>query len=583
MKHDIHSKESRRGIALFTALIFISLTVIVLISLLARYTQQRLQVDRFEDYYLVFEAAEAAQEQCIVDVENDQAGIIGLDGWTPVFDAGGTLVLPGFDAAGVIPVTMSTMPGVEYMGYTYEWFGDGRDSDGNGEIDDIGEFGMFSIHTAGRSEGHTRQIEGVYSTANVNVWNNAIFGGTGQSGNLVNGNVSIHGSVHLLGENLPDGGTAVETTTAINFGGGALIGNNYDGMPADLEQRVPPLPTRLYSGEMVETLYTKLRVKKGLVSISGNSHIGQAQVAGSGIKGPVDGTYNTDGWSGNQIAEDGDRNIPSPDRFYSDNGHTETYDLGSKVPMPYLDDDWREPDGSRVTDPDTGTWYTHETYFTEVLLADPINETDGIFTGDIVLNADDKKGTAVYWNATTGQYLTGAPAVAAAPGANDDYLKFDPATNVLWMNGQIRINGTLSFVGQGNNDGTINYTGRAALLVDGSANIDANLLACNNGNPLNVVNCFPVNNIIGIMTTGDMMVGSTSQLSIMGAFYAEGACITEKQSNILGTFVANYFNMGKNVPSIFQVPELAENLPYGMIGNYPIIVLSPESWRELGI
>ena len=579
MKHDIHSKESRRGIALFTALIFISLTVIVLISLLARYTQQRLQVDRFEDYYLVFEAADAGQGQCVAEVEDAQDGIVGLDGWTPVFDAGGTLVLPDFDAGGVAPAALNSMPDIEYIGYTYEWFGDGRDSDGNGAIDDIGEFGMFSIHTAARSEGHTRQIEGVYSSSNVNVWNNAIFGGTGQSGNLVNGNVSIHGSVHLLGDNLPDGGVAV---AAMDLSGGALISNNYDGMPADLEQRVPPLPTRLYSGETVETLYTKVRVKKGLVGISGNAHIGDAQVVGSGIKSPVDGTYNTNGWTGNKVTDDGGRGIPSPDRFYSDNGHTETYDLGHRVPMPYLDDDWREPDGSRVTDPDTGTWYTHETYFTEVLLADPVNETDGIYNGNIVLNVYDKKGTAVYWNATTGQYLTGAAAVAATPGVNDDYLKFVPATNMLFMNGQIRINGTLSFVGQGN-DTTINYTGRAAFLVDGNVTIDTNLITCNNGNPLNITDSFPVNNIIGIMTTGDMMVGSTSQLSIMGAFYAEGACITQKQSNILGTFVANYFNMGKNVPSIFQVPELAENLPYGMIGNYPIIVLSPESWRELGI
>lgn len=580
MKNGMHSKDSRRGIALFTALMFISITVIVLISLLARYTQQRLQVDRFEDYYLAFEAAEAAQEQCIVDVEDGESGIIGLsEDWTPVFSDDGTLILPDFNAQGVTPVAMSTMPDVEYMGYTYEWFGDGRDSDGNGLIDDIGEFAMFSIHTAAHSAGHTRQIEGVYSSSNVNVWNNAIFGGTGQSGNLVNGNVSIHGSVHLLGDNLPDGGTAV---AAMDLSGGALISNNYDGIPAALEQRVPALSTRLYNGETVETLNTKVRVKKGLVGISGTAHVGEAQVTGSGIKGPVDGTYNTDGWTGNQVTDNGDRGIPDPAQFYSDNGHTESYDLGSRVPMPYLDDDWRDLDGSRVTDPDTGTWYTHEDYFTEVLLADPVNQTDGIYNGNIVLNVYDKKGTAVYWNATTAEYLTGAAAVAAAPGATDDYLKFNPATNLLSMNGQIRINGTLTFKGQGN-DTTINYTGRAAFLVDGDVTIDTNLVICNNGDPSNITNSFPANNIIGIMTTGDMMVGSTSQLSMMGAFYAEGACITEKQSNIMGTFVANYFNMGKNVPSIFQVPELAENLPYGMIGNYPIVVLSPESWRELGI
>ena len=581
MKRLVCSKESRRGMALLTALIFIAVTVLVLVSLMGRYTQQRLQVDRFEDAYLVFEAAEAAREQCVAEIENAEEGIIGLDGWTPVFDDGGNLVLPAFDDPDVVPASMATMPDIRYIGYAYPWFGDGRDSDGNGAVDDIGEFGMFSIHTAAISDrvGDVRQIESVYSSEDLNVWNNAIFGGTGQTGNLVNGNVSIHGSVHLLGDDLPAGGVAVQ---AMDLSGGALISNNYNGMPAALEVRVPPLPTRIYGGETVETLNTKVRVRNGLVGISGNAHIGQAQAAGSGVKGPVDGTFNNDGWTGNSVTPDGGRGIPFPSRFYSDNGHTARYDLGNRVPMPYLDDDWREPDGTRVMDPDTGTWYTHETYFTEVLLADPVNETDGIRTGNIVLNVYDKKGTAVYWNATTNQYLTGAAAVSATPGVNDDYLKFNPATNTLLMNGQIRINGNLSFVGSGN-DTKINYSGRAAFLVDGTVTIDTDLLACNNGNPANTVNCFPVNNIIGIMSTGDMMVGSTSQLSMMGAFYSEGACITEKQSNILGTFVANYFNMGKNVPSIFQVPELARNLPYGMIGNYPIVILSLESWRELGI
>lgn len=581
MKRFVRPEESRRGMALLTALIFISISVLVLVSLMGRYTQQRLQVDRFEDAYLVFEAAQAAQEQCIVQVENEQPGIVGLDGWTPVFDAAGNLILPAPDAPGVTPARITTMPDVIYIGYTYPWFGDGRDSDGNGQIDDIGEVGMFSIHTAAKSYriGDVRQIEGVYSTQNVNVWNNAIFAGTGQAGKLVNGNVSIHGSVHLLGDLLPDGSVAVD---AIDMSGGALIGNNYDGMPATLEQRIPPLPTRQYRGETVETLYTKLRVKQGLVGISGTAHVGDPQITGSGLKGPVDGTYVNNGWTGNQVTPDGARGIPDPTRFYSDNGSTALYDLGSKVPMPYLQDDWREPDGSRVMDPDTGTWYTHNDYFSEVLLADSVNETDGVYTGNIVLNADDRRGTPVYWNATTGQYLTGAAAVSAAPAAGDDYFKFDPLSNTLLMNGQIRINGMLTFTGQGGDD-SINYSGRAAFLVDGSVTMETDLLACNNGNPLNVINSFPINNAMGIMSTGNMMIGGTAQLGIMGAFYCQGACSTAKQTNILGTFVANYFNLGNQVPSIFQVPELAGNLPYGMIGNYPIIILSPESWRELGI
>jgi hypothetical protein len=40
--------------------------------------------------------------------------------------------------------------------------------------------------------------------------------------------------------------------------------------------------------------------------------------------------------------------------------------------------------------------------------------------------------------------------------------------------------------------------------------------------------------------------------------------------------------MGTNVPEIYQVPSLADNLPLGMIGAYPILVYSQVSWRELG-
>jgi hypothetical protein len=39
--------------------------------------------------------------------------------------------------------------------------------------------------------------------------------------------------------------------------------------------------------------------------------------------------------------------------------------------------------------------------------------------------------------------------------------------------------------------------------------------------------------------------------------------------------------MGTNVPNIFQVPSLPGNLPYGMVGAYPVWIVSERSWREL--
>jgi hypothetical protein len=85
------------------------------------------------------------------------------------------------------------------------------------------------------------------------------------------------------------------------------------------------------------------------------------------------------------------------------------------------------------------------------------------------------------------------------------------------------------------------------------------------------------------MASGDMTIGTVSQLSLMGAYYAQGRIICSKQTTVIGTFVANYFDMGTNVPCIYQVPSLADNLPHGMMGAYPIFVFSKVSWRELGI
>jgi len=89
--------------------------------------------------------------------------------------------------------------------------------------------------------------------------------------------------------------------------------------------------------------------------------------------------------------------------------------------------------------------------------------------------------------------------------------------------------------------------------------------------------------IIGIMAEDTMTVGSNAQLKLMGAFYAQNEVRSSKQTITTGTFVANYFNMGTNVPEIYQVPDLADNLPRGMIGAYPILQFSEVSWREIGV
>ena len=294
-------KQDNAGMALIAALIFITVSVIVLTSMTARYVQQRVNVDRFEDYYTCFDGVEAAVQQSKVAIETGNAGVIGLEDWAPQFSDDGRLLLPGFDDAGVTPGTFATMPGVEFVAYTIDWFGNGRDMNGDGVADSPAEMGMYSVHAAARTGGMVRQVEVVYASNNVNVWRNAIFAGAGQAGRLINGNVSIHGSVHLLGDHLPDGGLAIVGVEdpAVELSGASLISNNYVSMPDDLRQRIPALPTRDYQGDDVETLNANLRVKRGIVSMNGNARIGLNQVAGDTVKNPMDGVFVTDGWGGN--------------------------------------------------------------------------------------------------------------------------------------------------------------------------------------------------------------------------------------------------------------------------------------------
>ena len=567
-------ETDEEGMALMMALFFIAIALIVVGALMTRSLQQRTVVEQYEDYTTAFQGLEAAINNSKVEIEKGEDGIVGMDGWTPTYNELNTLVLPEMDSEGIAPQSLQSMDDVRFASYTVRWEDDGRDSNGDGIIDSTAEKDMYSVYAMAKNGENSRKVEVVYEGGNVNVWENAIFAGSGQAGGLINGNVSIHGSVHLLGDSLVTGALAL---AAIDLSGTSLIHNNYQGIVGPLAARVPPLPQTIVGGETVYTLEAKLRAKAGLVGMSGNSEIGEPNVAGNTYKETMDGLYVTSGWTGNSVIDDGDRGDPTA--AFSDNGWDEEYDLGNKVPFPLLTDDWRDPEnGAKTQDPATGTWYTHEDYFNQVLLADPDIPNDGVYVGDIALAAN---GSKFYWNATTGEKLTGS-LPATPPGPDDDYIWFDPTADILKVNGQIRIDGKLSFTGQGN-DRTINYSGRAAILAYGDVNIDANLITCNNGDKTNFAGSFPANNILGIMTAQNMTVGSTAQLSIMGAFYAQQKIMASKQTDVMGTFVSNYFDMGTNVPRIYQVPALADNLPLGMIGNYPILAVSQVSWRELGI
>jgi len=563
------------------ALVIVAIVMMIAIALVSALTMRGINSYRVTRAYVSFEKDIYGCEAGIADaskelqreadgIDNDGDGHadeadefdgnVGTGMWGLGDDTNGD-GMPSFDEPNVVPFVLAanTDSQTEYLAWTQDWGTDGIDNNGDGTTDEPFEEDYVRIIASARRAGQVRTVEVIATRVNVNCWTNAVFGGSGQAGGCINGNVSVHGSVHILGDNIPEGGDAV---AAIDLSGSSLIRNNYEGIPAELFDRIPALSTRLFQTENVKTLNSNVRVRNGCISMSGTAEIGEQDTSGNDRKETVDGTYVTDGWTGNSVVDDGDRGDPL--NVYSDNGWDELYDLGSRVSFPRLSDAWRDPlTGVTQINPGTGIPYTHEEYFTQVL-------ADSVIPGPVTIDV----GTDYDYNASR----PGDSNPASRNPATDDYIYYDAATDTMEINGQVAINGDFTIDSQGNNN-TIKYTGRAAVLVLGDADLDVNLLSVNPDG--SIADSYPAANCLGFMASGELAVGSGAQRSLMGAFYGEQRVVSTKQTHTAGTYVSEYFDMGTNVPSIYQVPSLPANLPYGMVGAYPVYVVVQRSWREL--
>jgi hypothetical protein len=431
----------------------------------------------------------------------------------------------------------------------------------------------------------TRSIRTQLRARDVGVWNNAIFAGTGASGHAINGNVDIRGSVHILGDGeaysdlngngrwdpaetftdlngngIWDPGepfvdangdgvwTAAEpyndtngngkydpplTQTDLNssFSGTAYIGNNYSGMPSSLLAQIPGAP--IVNG--MQTLGTEVRVKHGRIGINGNARIGTDSVVdGGSSKNTIDGSFVNDGYTGNQ----GEANV------FSDNGTKNTYDLSSQnITFPLL-----SGIGSKqYVDSNGVTWPDQETFLNNRSITVPVS----LITS------------------TT-------PAFSYGPDAWGNSISFAPQTSTtparLTIQGIVRISGNLQL---GDKD-TIRYQGSGTIYTTGDMRIDGDILPRS-------AQTFPTTARMGFVARRNMLLATgsgSSQLSMAGAFYAQGSIVSAKQNQIAGTFVANYFDLGTNVPNIYQVPALSSNMPPGMPGAEAIVSLRTAGWRE---
>ncbi|MDP8264830.1 MAG: hypothetical protein P9M12_05050 [Candidatus Aceula lacicola] len=368
----------------------------------------------------------------------------------------------------------------------------------------------------------TAVLNGIVITVQIYVsmsssspWDYVIFAGEGQSGAMINGTVDIAGSVVVLGSGLNP------TDLAANLGGTAqFVQNNYTGLSAALQAKIPALPTTVFNGETVSTLNAELRVKTGVVALSGSAGVGNTDVSGNSIKETVDAVYVTDGWGGNQGASN----------VYSDNGTANAYDLGDSMTFPSLSD----------PDPSNPSLTVQQKFQSEAL----------VLTNEL----NDIKPNSVF------SYTDGTNSISM------------DGSGSLTIAGKIYIDGdnALNFNKVGGNT-TITYSGIGTVLVTGTAEVNASLVT--SGNVSFPINCF------GIMTPNTIGFYE-AQTAAMGAFYAEDTITITKQTDVIGSIVSNYFNMGTNVPSIYQVPDLSANLPPGMIAGSSGVTLNVVLWQE---
>ncbi len=372
------------------------------------------------------------------------------------------------------------------------------------------------VKSTGTYRDSTRTVTATVTAYDPSPWNNAIFGGSGMGGGLITGNVGLHGSVLILGIGLTPG------DYALSMSGNADIRNNYEGISDALSSRIPACPTTTFNEEEVYSLGAILMVKQGLVGLSGSATIGSPDNPGDSYKETMDGVYVTDGYGGNKGA----------DSIYSDNGTENDYDLSDAITFPSLSDSYGDYSGYLAYAKDKGLVISDETKLAELANITPESE----------FSYSDEEGA----------------------------IAIDGSGN-LTISGIVYIEGgDLAMSG-----GTIIYSGSGIIVVEGDGTdedvrIHTSLLTAGT---------FPTSHVLGVVTPGKIEF-DTANIDVMGAFYAETEIEVKKQTDIAGTLVSNHIDMGSQVPSIYQVPTLVDNLPSGMIDSSepPSVIMS--NWQE---
>jgi hypothetical protein len=154
------------------------------------------------------------------------------------------------------------------------------------------------------------------------------------------------------------------------------------------------------------------------------------------------------------------------------------------------------------------------------------------------------------------------------------------ASGNLQINGIVYVTGDIDIeAGQGGDRHVpVIFDGKGTLVSEGDILVSTHLLSNET---------FPTDDVIGFIAGDDIGIGTgpgDAQLNIMGAFFAGDQITNKKQNQFAGAMVSNYYQID-NVPDLFHVPSIVDNLPPGMPGSETIDIYTykvvPGTWREL--
>ena len=397
-------------------------------------------------------------------------------------------------------------------------------------------------------QGATKMVDVRVEVRDLSVWGNAAFLGGSGTGARINGNVVIAGSVHILGVGLGPTGVAAD------FGGTAGIFNWYNVLDPIFTGRVPDINP--------STLDAEIRVNEGRITMnSGSARVGNSasdmDINGNpipvGIQRRVDGVYTNNGFAGTN----GDTYV------FSDNGTNAKYDVppDNVIPFPSLTDP--SPDVCCVT---------YEDYL-DANSWDPLP----VLPGSAVSGSD----LTIY--ATTASF-------DVSNGTNR--LAWNSATNTLTVEGIIRIPGSITQGGitgptkietiyytTGLVGGTL-YAKKAGADWNETGTAGAHQVSITINSSLIPLGVFPTGDRLGLIAKDRIHMTRASK-RVAAAVYAENQVTIDKQYHVVGAVVSRFLDMGSQVPHLYQMPNLAKNLPPGMPGGNIFNYVKILSWREL--